>query len=145
MFISVDLPAPFSPSRACTSPRRRSKLTASLARTPGKRFVMPRSSRTGGSESTTVEGDSRENDGGRARWPALRTAMSRVLLDLHRRLDLAGDDLRAKRVDLLHEGRRNAAGHPAEADALVLQVEVQVAAALELPALGALDGEVHAA
>ena len=29
--MSVDLPAPFSPSRACTSPRRRSKSTLSFA------------------------------------------------------------------------------------------------------------------
>src|SRR2546428_2838946 len=47
MFISVDLPAPFSPSRACTSPGRRSKSIPSLATTPGKRFVIDRSSRIG--------------------------------------------------------------------------------------------------
>ena len=41
MFISVDLPAPFSPSSACTSPLRRSRSTWSLATTPGNRFVMP--------------------------------------------------------------------------------------------------------
>src|SRR5438477_710469 len=41
MFERVDLPAPFSPSRACTSPSAASKSTRSLARTPGNRFVMP--------------------------------------------------------------------------------------------------------
>src|SRR5436190_12202792 len=44
MFIRVLLPAPFSPSRAWTSPRRRSKSTPSLARTPGKRLTIPRAS-----------------------------------------------------------------------------------------------------
>ena len=46
IFISVDLPAPFSPSSACTSPARRSKSTWSSATMPGKRFVIPRSSST---------------------------------------------------------------------------------------------------
>src|SRR5215211_7585180 len=49
MFISVDLPAPFSPRSACTSPLRRSKSTPSLATTPGKRLVIPLSSRRGAS------------------------------------------------------------------------------------------------
>ena len=49
MFMSVDLPAPFSPSSAWISPSRRSRSTASFASVPvGKRFVMPRISRTGG-------------------------------------------------------------------------------------------------
>src|SRR5437016_1186907 len=42
MFESVLLPAPFSPSRACTSPVAASKSTRSFASTPGKRFVIPR-------------------------------------------------------------------------------------------------------
>ena len=42
MFMSVDLPAPFSPSSAWTSPARRSKSTSSLATMPGKRLTMPR-------------------------------------------------------------------------------------------------------
>src|SRR5262245_38764784 len=40
MFESVLLPAPFSPSRAWTSPAAASKSTPSFARTPGKRFVI---------------------------------------------------------------------------------------------------------
>ena len=40
MFISVDLPAPFSPSSAWTSPRRSSKSTWSLATMPGNGFVI---------------------------------------------------------------------------------------------------------
>src|SRR6185295_15301365 len=43
----VDLPAPFSPSSACTSPARRSKLTPSSARTPGKLLAMSFSSNSG--------------------------------------------------------------------------------------------------
>src|ERR1044072_5798654 len=42
-FESVVLPAPSSPSSACTSPAAASKSTPSLATTPGKRFVIPRS------------------------------------------------------------------------------------------------------
>jgi hypothetical protein len=41
IFISVDLPAPFSPQIACTSPPWQSKLTSSSARTPGNPFDMP--------------------------------------------------------------------------------------------------------
>src|SRR5947208_11429313 len=55
MVINVDLPAPFSPSSAWISPRPRSKSTASLARTPGNRFVMPRSSRTRGASAIGID------------------------------------------------------------------------------------------
>src|SRR5919197_3302103 len=47
MFDSVVLPAPFSPSSACTSPAAASKSTWSFASTAGKRFVMPRSATAG--------------------------------------------------------------------------------------------------
>src|SRR5262245_56787556 len=43
MLDSVVLPAPFSPSSACTSPGAASKSTPSFATTPGKRFRIPRS------------------------------------------------------------------------------------------------------
>jgi hypothetical protein len=39
--IRVDLPAPFSPIKAWTSPFFKEKSTFSRARTPGKDFVMP--------------------------------------------------------------------------------------------------------
>ena len=48
MLISVDLPAPFSPSSACTSPARTSRSMRSLATTPGNTLVIPRSSTSGG-------------------------------------------------------------------------------------------------
>src|SRR5919198_1051289 len=47
MFESVVLPAPFSPSKACTSPAAASKSTRSFATTPGNRFVIPRSATAG--------------------------------------------------------------------------------------------------
>src|SRR5437773_1946267 len=53
MFESVLLPAPFSPSRACTSPTAASKSTASFATTPGNRFVMPRSRTAGATACVT--------------------------------------------------------------------------------------------
>src|SRR2546422_4019944 len=43
--ISVDLPAPFGPSSACSSPRTSVRLTASLATRPPKRRVSARASR----------------------------------------------------------------------------------------------------
>ena len=45
--MSVLLPAPFSPTRAWISPPCTSKDTVSLATTPGKAFVMPRTERRG--------------------------------------------------------------------------------------------------
>ena len=45
--ISVDFPAPFSPSRAWISPARSAKSTASRAVTPPNRFVIPRSASRG--------------------------------------------------------------------------------------------------
>src|SRR5690242_1342412 len=48
MLDSVVLPAPFSPSSACTSPGAASKSTSSLATTAGNRFVIPRSATAGG-------------------------------------------------------------------------------------------------
>ena len=43
IFISVDLPAPFSPTIACTVPARTSMSMSWLAMTPGNRLPMPRS------------------------------------------------------------------------------------------------------
>src|SRR5919197_4908539 len=101
MFISVDLPAPFSPRRACTSPRRRSKSTPSFATTPGNLFVIDRSSRTG---TSAIRDDSTTGSRGRSRRrrgagssPAPRR--STFVLLLRRRHDLAG---RYQLLDLLH-------------------------------------------
>src|SRR5262245_23691518 len=51
MFESVVLPAPFSPSSACTSPDPASNVTPSFATTPGKRFVIPAMRTAGGGEA----------------------------------------------------------------------------------------------
>src|SRR5688572_972278 len=42
ILISVDLPAPFSPTRPCTSPENRSRLTPRSATTPGKNLLTLR-------------------------------------------------------------------------------------------------------
>src|SRR4051812_22431890 len=55
MFISVDLPAPFSPTSAWNSPEWRSNVTRSSARTPGNRLEMPRISRRGAGMSVAVD------------------------------------------------------------------------------------------
>src|SRR5258708_39633281 len=143
MFSSVDLPAPFSPSSACTSPRRRSKSTWSFASTPGKRFVRPRSSRTGVSVSATVGRDSTESEEGGPESPPSFAETTSPLLDRGRRHDRAGDDLRAENGDLLEERGRDVRADLAQAHAAVLQVERQVATTVELAALRTLDGEIH--
>src|SRR6266550_7455370 len=121
MLISVDLPAPFSPRRACTSPRRRSKSMWSLASTPGNCFVIPRSSRTGGSSTRRLN-----NRAG----PRARSAepLRQVLPDRRRRLQLALDDLCLQRGDLLQPGLCEVGPRAelAQADASVLQVEDEV-------------------
>src|SRR5918993_784743 len=47
MFIRVDFPAPFSPSRAWISPRRTANSMPLLATTPGNRLTIPRISTAG--------------------------------------------------------------------------------------------------
>src|SRR5262245_29449221 len=51
---SVDLPAPFSPSNACTSPGNSRKSTSANAFTPGNVTVMPLMSTTGSSLTNSV-------------------------------------------------------------------------------------------
>src|SRR3954451_20681023 len=117
--MSVDLPAPFSPRRAWTSPARRSKSTPSFATIRPKRFVMPRSSSAG-------------SMGGRS---VLRLG---ALADLVRRRDVAARDLRLDRLHLrgvLLAGRADLAN----ADAVVLQAADDVRAALVAVVLDRLD------
>src|SRR5919206_2716717 len=138
MFISVDLPAPFSPSRACTSPLRRSKSTWSSATTPGKRFVMPRISRT--VDASTAQRILRRRGApfavksvperrGAGSSPAPRSREMR--LRLRRQLELARDDLALDRVHLRDELLRHGRIDLAEAHAAVLERELQVLVALE--------------
>src|SRR3954454_19476023 len=116
----VDLPAPFSPSSACTSPERRSRSTRSLATRLPKRFVTPRSSRAGAS-GTSVRRSLLDRVGDVGELPRRD-----LLLDL---LDL-GDVLGALAVRL------------ADPDAVVLDVEERVPR-LEAPALHLLDRLQH--
>src|SRR5574343_1645094 len=50
--MSVDLPAPFSPQSACTSPGTRSNETSRNATTPGNRLVSERTSSKGAAMRT---------------------------------------------------------------------------------------------
>src|SRR5262252_1294911 len=89
--MSVDLPAPFCPMTACTSPANRRKSTPESARTPVKRRVSPRAS------STTDEAK-----------PATFSVLAvRELLrrDVHREDALLGDDPLGQRLaglEVLH-------------------------------------------
>src|SRR4051812_5753437 len=113
--MSVDLPAPFSPRRAWTSPARRSKSTPSLATMRPKRFVMPRSSSAASIRSL---GAALPHRVGRCDLAALD-----LVLD---RLDLVGV-LLARRADL------------ADADAVVVEVRDGVRPALVRIVLDRLD------
>src|SRR6185436_12307151 len=160
MLISVDLPAPFSPSNACTSPRRRSKSMWSFASTPGNCLVIPRSSRTGGSSMPAgfYEGP-RRRVGSTLREkcfalfpglvrPSLRSVLKEwrarrarpsfenpddlLAADCERRLDLAADDLLLEGVDLREPGllELGLLAELAKGDSAVLQVEDEVASTL---------------
>src|SRR3712207_2570741 len=115
--MSVDLPAPFSPSSACTSPPRRSKSTRSLATRAPKRLVTPLSSSASGvavSLRALLDrvGDVRQLAG---RDPLGEVVDSRLVLAAH------GVDL-------------------AEAHAAGVHVEDRVAAGLEGPVRDLLGG-----
>src|SRR5215813_7948441 len=142
MLISVDFPAPFSPSSACTSPRRKSKSMWSLASTPGNCFVIPRSSRTAGA-SSTVRLNNRA--GPEARSVVPRDSCYLPAGNDRRRLQLAADDLLLQQGDLRQPRLLQmclGADLP-EPDPAVLQVEDEVLAApVALAALGAFDGEI---
>src|SRR5215471_11568377 len=94
-FTSVDLPAPFWPTRTCTSPRRMARSTRSSASTPGNRLVVPWSSTmasAGGlpGSVTVPRGDERTRRS-RSDPPRRAPALHEVLRgdELHRRLDPA--------------------------------------------------------
>src|ERR1041384_4715540 len=55
--ISVDLPAPFSPTSAWISPRSSEKFTSSRARTPAKVLVKPATSITGPADGSVGIGE----------------------------------------------------------------------------------------
>ena len=129
MFISVDLPAPFSPSSACTSPRRTSNDTSSLATTPGNSLRMPRISRTS-SSLTAVDAIARRREG-EIETPS-RPDGQVLLAQRRRRGERAGDDLRLVLVHRVDPRLWHRRADRADADAAVLQVEGDVRAAREL-------------
>src|SRR4029079_19656691 len=115
-----DLPAPFSPRRAWTSPARRSKSTPSLATMRPKRFVMARSS-------------SAASMGGRVWSPVLRPAADRV-----RRRDRSVEDLLLDLLDLVRV-LRTVRAYLADPAAGRRQARDHVAAALVRVVLHGLD------
>src|SRR5690242_9233914 len=140
--ISVDLPAPFSPTMAWISPARTSMLMSSLATTPGNRLVIPRSSTAGACVVTSaMSSPSRSTRRARRSAPGSSSVRARFLrslsADLRGDRDLAADDVLLQlvqlRLDVLHEPARRRV-----ADALVGQVE-GVDAALELTVHEVLD------
>src|SRR5581483_8999243 len=138
MFISVDLPAPFSPRRACTSPSRRSKFTSSFAITPGKRFVIPRSSRRGASaiaRAILSRRGVRPPCGG----PTLVASFRPLLDGRGDALDLAGLEELELRGDGVLDRRRHLRAPLAVADAADVRAELLVRAALQRAPLGGLD------
>src|SRR3954451_25283404 len=126
MFISVVLPAPFSPSSACTSLRRRSRSMWSFATVPGKTFVIPRSSRTAGAAASDIAAILR---GWAVHTPVNRLTRLELVDRLH--LDLAGRDRLADGDRLGHVRLRDLRADRTETDAAVLEVERVVAACLQ--------------
>src|SRR3954452_19155290 len=147
MFMSVDLPAPFSPRSAWTSPGRRSKSMWSFATMPGNRFVIPRSSRTCSPAIAAILRWRKPETGPKARLRH-KPAVDVRLADRLRRLDLAADDLLPQYRDLLQDLRLQLAVQPradlAERHAAVLEVVGQVRAASERAVLGGADRVVDA-
>src|SRR6266550_6380332 len=103
MFMSVDLPAPFSPSNAWISPRRRSRSIASFARVPvGNRFVIPRISRTDG---WSLMRSSRDERADPSAGPLDLDSFATCALG--DRLELPGCHVRGRLLELVLEPRRN--------------------------------------
>src|SRR6516225_9338835 len=110
MLIRVDLPAPFSPSRQCTSPCRTVTLTRSFARTPGNRFVMSVSSMAGARPGDCVPATPASSW---SRRGALAGRYERLHLGQgcgYRHLELAGDDLLLGGLDLAPDACRDVGG-----------------------------------
>src|SRR6476646_4134554 len=108
--MSVDLPAPFSPTMAWIVPLPTRRLTPSLATTPGNRLTMSRSSMAGGrAPSVAVTPVVLVRNGRcRAHGPAPHLRSRRPRLRDVRYLDLAADDLLLEileRAGVLVDGR----------------------------------------
>src|SRR5918912_49962 len=122
MFMRVDLPAPFSPRRAWTSPLASSKSTWSFATTPGKRLVMPFNSRSGASAMA------RDKCKGASLGPAPLRGSS-GLAERVRNLERPVQDLLLDLVDLVEDALRHLRAHRAETHAVLLEAEGRDASA----------------
>src|SRR6185312_11603198 len=129
MFIRVDLPAPFSPRSACTSPFCRSKSTPSFATTPGKRLVIPLSSRRGA--SAMGEGSVRGGTG-----PPLTGSF---LVHRVRDVELRIQDLLLVLLDGVEDVLRHFRAHLAERDTVLGEAERRHAATGEGAVLDRFD------
>src|SRR5690349_7554642 len=128
--MSVDLPAPFSPSSACTSPWRSSRSTRSFATSEPKRLVMPRSSSASGALELRVV-------------PAgCVSPVKRALLDHAGRNDLSGLDQCLHDCQLGEDRLRHAARRRGDVDAALLEAEDAVLAAVVLARLEVADRQV---
>src|SRR5688572_6660005 len=94
-FISVDLPAPFSPTSACTSPRRIWRSTASSASSDPNRLVIPCIS-TAGAGPAAATWSFIDGVGGRRRSFELAVGD-----------DLAADDAGLDLLELSHDVLRD--------------------------------------
>src|SRR3954453_3051607 len=133
MFISVDLPAPFSPQMTCTSPGRTSRSTCASATFPPKDLAMPRRLRSGSGPLMGSPGSC----GRRASAAGART----VPISLERGVDLeaAAHHLGLGLVDLRLDLGGNQLVIVDQADPLVGQAVDLERAELGLPALDLLD------
>src|SRR6266566_5144206 len=110
MLIRVDLPAPFSPSRQCTSPCRTVRLTRSFARTPGNRFVISVSSMAGAPQVTASRPLLPLPDRRPGALPGRYERLHRGQGRGYRHAELPGDDLLLSRLDLTPDVCRDVGG-----------------------------------
>src|SRR2546426_2308611 len=138
MFISVLLPAPFSPRMPRISPVPTSTVTSSLASTPGKRLVMC-SSRS--AVSVVVMGQKRPERHVAPADMSFSTGKRSLLGGQRGHGNLARDDLLARPGHgRLHPGRHHVSQVVVrgDADAIVLQIP-QPRARLESAGVGILN------
>src|ERR1700761_8372119 len=119
MFIRVDLPAPFSPSRAWMVPGAMERSMWSLATRLPKRFVMPCSSRsTRPPHPLYGTGNAEFRPGtpvaSRAGNSSISLFVRRLRRALRGHLDGARDDALLDRLQLGLQARRNLAGEVVE-------------------------------
>src|SRR3972149_4154957 len=137
MFINVDLPAPFSPSSASTSPGAMARSTPASATTPGKVLTIPRSSTRGwrirllrrrrlpfDALQQPVEAQDLLERHDLAGWQALLAAL--IAQGSLKHLERAVHDALSSLIDQGDDIGRDLAVHRAQADHLVRQPAVVI-------------------